>query len=668
MGKKKPFIDKKNASTYQLIHRSQRDVGGALAAAGGGATDEGGGGGAAGDGGDGGGMILWPTESHQRGAAGNLAATDRAVLLPAGNNNGNNSDDRHHTANDLAAWKHRLSQMGLLDESEEYLKPITGAGTFVDAGTGRPVLAGKSKLQPPPQSQSQSPVWSPEEGLVELHRQMDSLPLTADCMDEDIAAALFGRSGGGGGIDGEGDNTGTDAVDIFDTFEEIDDYFMLDAAAAPPDEEEEENDAAAAATAAAQSFDFDVHIQQLIHKAKLANGGTAGQPVEARHHWGQHDRAYFGNLRPLHETENDEDETDDGDWGGGATLATEPGVVAKLSPAEERALCEKFEATLAEYDTDSDNDDDDDNNCEYDNEDGNTNNGEEKEEDEYQGLLPLEGDAAVEAALDDYLTERADDIFIQGPPRDTKRAGGSGFAVLVGTRMVPAKDLAAAAEAAANGDATSDPRLSRRYPEQEPAVPLADYMAAADYTLAQPKQQPPPETIFMDGTSYYTDRVRNPWDCESILSTYSNLDNNPVTIDGTVRRRRRQRNKMTWAPGDRGVADGDDQDDDEPTQLIRLSAKTGLPIGVFDRPTAGDFDDDDDDLANETMVSINRGVARSRLETPEEKKGRKLLVRRERELARIQKKMTREVYAEEFQKRCTVGDQDLAGRTVFRFS
>ena len=34
----------------------------------------------------------------------------------------------------------------------------------------------------------------------------------------------------------------------------------------------------------------------------------------------------------------------------------------------------------------------------------------------------------------------------------------------------------------------------------------------------------------VNGKSYFTETSRSQWDCESILSTYSNLDNNPVDI------------------------------------------------------------------------------------------------------------------------------------------
>lgn len=600
--KKKSFIDKKNASTYHLMHRSQRDVGG-----GGGDPDDAVNGQAVGANG----MILWPGSS-------NLASTDRAVLLSS----------NEEESNRMVAWRDQLAKAGLLDdnEHEKYLKPMSGQGVFLSASNkaSSSAAGGDVRYKISDSSMSNNNNRISEEALVEVHRQMDSIPLTADCMDEDIAAALFGD------FDEE-------------DYEELNDDFMLDAAAAEvSDDTNGKKD---------NAFDYDAHVQQLLEKARrdAAGGAMLDHSINA---------GFFANLKPLHERDDDDDEGEycsdyneednEGEYnnrnmndGYTATVATEPGVVAKLGPEEERALCEKFEATLAEYDEEDSYNDDNNNDDNY------LNN--------YGVLRPLEGDAVVEAALDDFLMEHEDDVYIQATEtldkngRSGVAGGGSGFSVLVGTRMVSVKELE-----------------NHCHPEQEPALPLAEYLAEADLTLAQPKQRPPTDEICFDGkASYISERERNPWDCESILSTYSNLDNNPTMVDANASSRRRRRNqKCQPVPIE--------PESEQPTQHIRLSAKTGLPIGVFDKPIVEsnneDLDDDDDDGFDETVFSVNRGVARCKDESSDEKKARKLLVKRERELARIQKKMTRQVYADEFQRRAVGGDDDMAGKTVFRFS
>ena len=417
-------------------------------------------------------------------------------------------------------------------------------------------------------------------------------------------------------------------------FEELNDDFVLEAAAEPALDDRCDN-------AGNGLFDYDEHIQRLMAKA-AAERHDRDYPANCgkSNRWGQQDKAFFANCKPLHEQQDEDDDDDNSSvdpslfrYGGAgtSTVATEPGVVAKLGPEEERALCEKFEATLAEYDSDDDGLG------------GGTMLADIPEE-EIQGPRPLEGDAFVEAALDDFLLEKEDEIFIQGTRQymDGKnRKGGSGFAVLVGTRMVPAKEL----------DAGDD------HPEQEPAQPIEELLAHAQQRLALPKERPPPEEIFIDGKSYFSERERNPFDCESILSTYSNLDNNPTTI-GTTSRRRNRKAKLSSLQK---------KEDQESGQHIQLSAKTGLPIGVLNKTLlpADHYQDDED--VDDTFMSINRGEARNRNETPEEKRARKLLVKREREVARIQKKITRQVYAEEFQKRSVETDDAIAGKTVFRF-
>jgi protein LTV1 len=105
-------------------------------------------------------------------------------------------------------------------------------------------------------------------------------------------------------------------------------------------------------------------------------------------------------------------------------------------------------------------------------------------------------------------------------------------------------------------------------------------------------------------------------------------------------------------------------DQQEQIQQILLSDKTGLPLGVL--PSAKNVDDHDE--IDDTYMSLNKGEARCRNETAEEKRLRKLNVKKERQLARMQKKMMKEAYNDEFGKR---HDQilvdDVGGKSVFRF-
>merc|ERR1712179_389481 len=83
-------------------------------------------------------------------------------------------------------------------------------------------------------------------------------------------------------------------------------------------------------------------------------------------------------------------------------------------------------------------------------------------------------------------------------------------------------------------------------PDDAAAEPVDVVLTKADKRLAEPPLQPPVQEILIDGKSYFSERVHNPWDCESILSTYSNLDNNPVRIQGSRKRgKKKNNNKKT---------------------------------------------------------------------------------------------------------------------------
>jgi protein LTV1 len=183
-------------------------------------------------------------------------------------------------------------------------------------------------------------------------------------------------------------------------------------------------------------------------------------------------------------------------------------------------------------------------------------------------------------------------------------------------------------------------------------IPLDEVLEEAKDILANPVEEPPAEEILIDGKSYFSERTRNPWDCESILSTYSNLDNNPVTIESM----RRQKKKKT-----KQISPEQTLPEDEPVR-IQLSSKTGLPLGVL----SSRYDEQNED--DDTMFSRNRGEARKKNETKEEKKARKLAVKKEREIARLSKKLMKDAFKDEFAKRSEVTGDDVGGKSVFRYS
>ena len=98
-----------------------------------------------------------------------------------------------------------------------------------------------------------------------------------------------------------------------------------------------------------------------------------------------------------------------------------------------------------------------------------------------------------------------------------------------------------------------------------------------------------------------SDDEREKWDCETIVSTYSNMENHPALIREEIEPRRRKATQLN------GV------------QQILLSNKTGLPLGVL--PTRSKKAQI---VGKAVDTSINE---RKKNETPEEKKARKVSVR-----------------------------------------
>jgi len=190
---------------------------------------------------------------------------------------------------------------------------------------------------------------------------------------------------------------------------------------------------------------------------------------------------------------------------------------------------------------------------------------------------------------------------------------------------------------------------------------VEEILVEADEVLANPEMDLPPEKVLIDGKSYFTMKERNLWDCESILSTYSNLDNNPAVVGQSSRTRRKKKGAKKGGGGD---FDQESISEERPEQIL-LSNKTGLPLGVLPGPK-GFLDDD---KGKETFVSVNKGEARKKGESKEEKKARKLLVKQERQVARIQKKMMREAIQEEFCLRNHNNvSNDIGGKSIFQYS
>jgi protein LTV1 len=646
--KTKPFIAKKNSTTYSILPKTQAE----LALLGEETAD--------------------PDEATQEACNESLTSDDP-----------------------FAQWKGRLRQAGIaLSEDElahRYLKELGGGdgggsgGVFVDARSGRTgqVAAASARADAAARVHSRlqsHPGWTEEPDDPNSAILFDNVDLTLDCMDEDMRKILMLAEGGD-----------DDALEDFDVdgalleAGELDDDFCLQAAQDPIDDK-------------SGGFDYDAHIRQLLERARRerddAMNGTWGED-KSKQHPGLADRDYFAETRNGSNGRDDDDDDDEGEYDDSdlsewmnqqqqtSKAGREGGVSSRLHPDEERALCDKFLATLAEYEEEDDDDDGDSDGYDEDEEgdskagrdfnaddvsndqqsvgddDGEVgdDDGEEDDADSQdigrgRGL----GDDELEAALDDFLRENDDEILIQGRTttlegdgaRRRNEAGGSGYSVLVGTRMIPAVGLKHAAEP--DGQDAADP------PET-----VEEVLAEADAALQAPIEFLTLDEVItvdeFDGKSYFTERTRNPWDCESILSTYSNLDNNPAVIVHASSRRRR---KNRIAP----------KNTETTTARIVLSAKTGLPILQSETSPEEPHDEHGDGVSvGASTIGANRGVARNKDETKDEKRARKMAAKQERQMSQLQKKALRDAFGQELQKRAVVATTDgPVGSAVFRYT
>lgn len=572
--KTKQFINKKEASVYHLVRRSNRDIGGYF-------DEEGKPLDVPRD------FVLMPTPETQQKIDLQKKQQQQEQLYQI-------PEDSLGADDALARAKQQLKRFNLVDDYDydKHMMEITGTGAFVGSD---------GKLGSAENDVRANPVLL-EDNIQEMDRQLDSIAITADCMDDDVAQALFDYEEG--------------------EFEEILDDFCLTAAQEPEDEEE------------VHAFDFDAHIEALIQKARMEENGGARVAPTNHDAWNQAMSSFQG-VKPFSKHENDAEDAIDFDEDGvygdldeydyqqgeEEVMEMNPGVVPKLRPEEEKALCDKFEQTLLEYDSDDLGDLD-------------------EECMDIRGDKPLEGDVNIEAALDQFLQDKKDKNFIIGTRHTEKKCGG-GSKVFLNNKLVPFN------------------AIDKVDVEVEETEDVQEVLKEAEEVLANPEMDLPPEEVLIDGKSYFTLKERNPWDCESILSTYSNLDNNPAVIGRNSRRRKKKKNKKQ---------NGLNLDDDitipeeQPVQIL-LSNKTGLPLGVL--PERGN--QEDNPFEEETFVSVNKGEARKKNETKEEKRLRKQAVKEERMIARMQKKMMKEAVAEEFGKRAGNSD-DVTGKSVFRYS
>lgn len=263
---------------------------------------------------------------------------------------------------------------------------------------------------------------------------------------------------------------------------------------------------------------------------------------------------------------------------------------------EQRVLDELFEKTLAE---------------EYDDEQL----GELEDDDpETRGELVLEG-KLLDEIVEDYVSVQLEMLNDEGKIGNPLRSGNRLKEIL--------EECEREREAYEAGEGDDD-----TMPEDDDAVDLEAELSAL-YTR----------------NAYLTARAEEQWDCETIVSTYSNLDNHPTVLREENPSKKKKKARSTVAAMDTEALEAAAGR----RSTIVLSRKTGMPLGVFE--TAKKEQEEEDAKRESAEAAVNK---RSKAESKEEKRARKEAVKALKSQRRQEKKQWKTAFKEEEQRQLTL--------------
>jgi len=187
--------------------------------------------------------------------------------------------------------------------------------------------------------------------------------------------------------------------------------------------------------------------------------------------------------------------------------------------------------------------------------------------------------------------------------------------------------------------------------DAEAGVPASTYTHLCDDFIEKQKKDwgvKPEDFVQVHVTSYVSNYVeeteeqtkveidrltwrpeRNRWDCESVISTYSNMENHPRGLKMKKIKPTKQRIELRKG---------------RPSKFdysIRPGTEKESDLGII-------FEDDEKEGSEDEMVTvIDLPNKRERNESPEERKRRKRLVKAQRRMARQQKRSLKKAFKEE---------------------
>lgn len=487
-------------------------------------------------------------------ARGNEQEPSEFVLIPA-SDNGNDtrrklvsdavqgiqsyydgsSDTSRNRSNNLP--KDHINELGFRNDGYDYskhLKVIDGA--YMNA---------EGQWVTPEPKEKRVAFELPEDSLpsqTEFARDYNAITIDPEIMDEDLHAALF-----------------NDCDE--DDFEELQDDFVSVAMQEPelPD------------------FDFDAHIAALIERSEK-NCTRAGANVAPRGWETDRDKEM---LRHAHATEYDEDS--DGqfsdtleDYEGtkyttnsyysNYTATSLPFSTASKNNPERRALEDRrFEETVAEYDD-----------AEL---------GYCSDADSVEGAISLDGDDPLfTQAIEEFLQDQKDLVLVEGvlvnkgaravPSECRGKLQQKGYGELTAEEMTRESDTL--------GRVMSELEI-KLLAEEQKRVQL-------EYAAMLSEQEDKFDELRTCQEYLREERVDEQWDCESVLSTYSTLDNHPSLIKEPGSSKFRKHKSRLARDQEAAALESESNFDGKaaliaksagilPPQRIELTGKLSLPVG-----------------------------------------------------------------------------------------
>eukprot|EP00903_Cladosiphon_okamuranus_P008978 g8589.t1 len=591
MGRKKKFIDKKESSTFHVVHRSQQDK---------------------------------ANEGEEE--------ASEFVLIPSGPSRDNQHQEQGGSERNgkgkgkgkggLAAEKRdHINALGLPNDGYDYdqhLKSM-GGGTFVSK-SGRVQHFAESSSQGARGGGAKATIAIPEEALPSgetLDRQLEAVTISEKVMDGDMRRAL---AAGFADVDEEGEDWDADE-------NMLDDDFVMQAAGVGDDE----------------GFDFDAHVARLMEASAKETGlrqRTADDDLQTKG---------LSRLRRDSDADSESDSEGGGDSGSDDSAEVDDALLEGLDinggeegggvgvlgeGSEERAaLDSQFEATLAAYDSDEWGELD-------------------EEDDRVQGQWDLEQHDYANTCMDDFLATKEDARWTEGVVRLPPEQRASAAAPLaLETAAAEPGTAGGGGEGGVTAVAAGGPRLGN----------LRGLGGAVAEEEEEEEAEEEDELHDMEHhNEYLRDKPAEQWDCETIVSTYSNLDNHPSVL-GMGRKPKPRRPSPAAAAADggsvgRGVGAA--------VRRVALSEKTGLPLGVLPERT----------FNHTGMVSLvagkNAGEKRDTDETAEEKRLRKARIKQSKREKRAQKKSVKVAFTTEAKviSHALANPEAPQNRSVFSYS